>query len=69
MDNKCLAGIHIKTSVVEVIASLDSEFMSEHLAEIEREGCYAVIADKELAKESWGKKIDSPLDLINPIKK
>ncbi len=65
MENKCLAGIDIKTGVVEIIASMsDLKFFDEHLANIENSGCYAVIADKELAKEAWGKKIDCPLDII-----
>jgi len=64
MKNKCIAGISIKTGVVEIIASLDIRFLADHLAEIDKEGCYAVIADRELAKEAWGKKIDNPLDVV-----
>ena len=64
MNNKCLAGIHLKTGVVEVVASLDCDFLKDHMAEIEKEGCYAVIADRDLAKDAWGKKIDHPMDLV-----
>ena len=68
MSDKCLAGIHAMTGVVEVIASLsDLKFFDDHLDSIEREGCYAVIADKDLAKEAWGKKIDSSLDIIKAV--
>ena len=64
MKDKCIAGISIKTGVVEIIASLDGAFLADHLAEIDKEGCYAVIADRDLAKEVWGTKIDSPLDVV-----
>ncbi len=64
MNNKrCLAGIHLKTNALEVIASL-GDHLDEHLKDIEESGCYAIVADMELAKEAWGKKIDSPTDLI-----
>ena len=63
MKDKCLAGIHKKTGVVEIVAML-GDHIEDHLAEIEKEGCYAVIVDKELAKEAWGKKICHPLDLV-----
>ena len=63
MENKCLAGIHKKTGVVEIIASLKSH-VEEHLKEIEDSGCYPVIGDTALVKEAWGKKIDSPRDLL-----
>ncbi len=64
MNGKCLAGIHKKTGVVEVIANLNLLFLGDHLAEIERENCYAVVADAELAKAAWGTKINSPLDIV-----
>ena len=68
MTDKCLAGINTITRVVEVVASLsDLKFFYEHLDSIEREGCYAVIADKDLAKDAWGKKIDCPLDIIKAV--
>lgn len=65
MERKqCLAGIHLKTNIVEVIASL-GDHQDEHLKDIKDSGCYAIVADMELAKEAWGKKIDSPADLIH----
>lgn len=65
VKNKCLAGIHKKTGVVEVIATLtmNAEHFDDHLKEIEKEGCYCVVADREKAKEAWGLKIDSPIDI------
>ena len=64
MGDKCLAGIDRKTGVVEIIASLKSH-VQEHLQEIEESGCYPVIGDTKLVREAWGKKIDSPLDLLS----
>ena len=63
MENKCLAGIHKKTGVVEIIASLKSH-VAEHIQKIEDSGCYPVIGDTALVKEAFGKKIDSHRDLL-----
>ena len=63
MENKCLVGIHKITGVVEIIASLKSG-VNEHLKEIEGSNCYPAIGDTALAQEAWGKKIDSPRDLL-----
>jgi len=63
MKKRCLAGIHKQTGVVEVVACL-GKHQDEHLDDIESSGCYAVVAGMDLAKEAWGKKVDSPLDLI-----
>lgn len=61
---KCLVGIHRKTGVVEIIASLKSN-VDDHLKEIDASGCYPAIADTELAREAWGKKVDSARDLLS----
>lgn len=63
MKKKCLAGVHKKTGVVKVIACL-GEHQNDHLDDIEKSNCYAVVADMEKAKDAWGKKINSPLDIV-----
>ena len=66
MSDKCLVGIHKKTGVVEIIASLKSN-VDDHLLEIEKSGCYPAIGNTELAKDAWGKKIDGPRDLLEAV--
>lgn len=66
MNNKCLAGINKDTGVVDIVLCLEEDFkvFLQDIDDIESDGCYAIIADKELADEALGKKIDSPQDIV-----
>jgi len=60
---KCLVGIHNTTRVLEYVTELDYR-AGEKFNEIEKANCSAIIADSNLARWSFGKKINSPLDLV-----
>ncbi len=66
MTEKCLAGINIISGEVDWVCTIDEsvEITPENLNSIEEDGCYTIIADKELADEALGKKIDSPQDIV-----
>ena len=54
MSKYCLIGIDKKTWIAEILATLEDY----NIEEICRHDYIAVVADREKAKECWGKVID-----------
>lgn len=63
---KCLVGVNNKTQKLEIVTELDYR-AEEKFNNIEKKGCSALIADINLARFRFGKKIKSAKELIEAI--